>query len=309
MTAGAATVRYGREAGDFGRVAVLSGGHAPGRERSLRSGRAVLSALAQRGVDVLAFDPGERAVAELAALGVNRAWIALHGAAGTGGCLQGALEILGLPYSGSGVLGSAVCADRLRTKWLCDAVGVPTARCVVLRQAPDLQAALEQLGLPLIVKPARHPGASAARVDSSSELHDAWQAAQRFDSLVIAEPVIPGAQYTVAMLQGEALPSVRCDQSPGDARHYCPSGLSGQAEQHLRRLALAICAACGAAGWASAEFRMDRTGRPLLLEIDTVPAMLEEGPLPSAARAAGIDFEELACRVLETSFPASAGPH
>jgi D-alanine-D-alanine ligase len=286
----------------FGRVAVLLGGRSRQRELSLQSGSAVLSALKRRGLNVLAFDPGERALHELMALGVDRAWIALHGPQHADGSVQGALEILGLPFSGSGVLGSAVGADKLRTKWLCDAIGVPTARCVVLRDASDLDTALDQLGLPLYVKPARQEAAiGISRVEAAGELRAAWQSALSLDPLVFAEPLVPGAEYTVAILQGQALPSIRIEHVQGETRHHCPSGLSGQAEQHIGRLALAIFEACGAAGWGSADFRMDRTGRPLLLEINTVPLMSERAMVPLAARAAGIGFDELVWRVLETS--------
>ncbi|MGA8705907.1 MAG: D-alanine--D-alanine ligase [Steroidobacteraceae bacterium] len=303
----------------FGRVAVLSGGTSGERDISLRSGRAVLAALERRGLDVLGFDPGERPLSELLALEVERVWVALHGPGGEDGTVQGALGHLGLPYSGSGVLGSAIGMDKLRTKWVCQAVGVPTARFVVLRNEQDLDSALEQLGLPLFVKPASQGSSlGLSRVERADELMAAWQAALRVDPTVFAESLIPGAEYTVALLQGEALPSIRIETPrsfydyeakyrSGDTRYFCPSELSKPAEEHLGRLALAACNACGAAGWGRADFIMDRTGRPLLLEINTIPGMTDHSLVPMAARAAGIEFDELAWRVLETSLTPGAG--
>jgi D-alanine-D-alanine ligase len=319
-----AAARRVARAEEFGRVAVLYGGSSSERAVSLISGQAVLAALQRRGVQALAFDPAERPLAELVQLGVERVWIALHGPGGEDGTVQGALECLGVPYTGSGVLGSAIGMDKLRSKRLAQAIGVPTADYAVLREASDLPLAIEQLGLPLIVKPASQ-GSSVgmARVQSAEELPAAWQQAMRFDPVVFAEPWITGAEYTVALLQGEALPSIRIETPRAfydyeakylrdDTRYHCPSGLSGQAEDHLARLALAAFDACGALGWGRADFMMDRTGRPLLLEINTVPGMTDHSLVPMAARAAGIEFDELVWRVLETSFarvPQPAGSH
>jgi D-alanine-D-alanine ligase len=308
------------DAGEFGRVAVLLGGSSSEREISLLSGAAVLAALRRRGVDAHGFDPAQRALSELieptgpAGQQVARAWIALHGPGGEDGTVQGALEFLGVPYTGSGVMGSAIGMDKLRTKRLAQAIGVPTAEYVVLREAADLPLALERLGLPLIVKPgSQGSSVGMARVEQAGELAAAWRAALRFDPVVFAEPWISGAEYTVAILQGEALPSIRIETPRAfydyeakylraDTRYHCPSGLSTQAEDHLARLALAAFDACGATGWGRADFMLDRTGRPLLLEINTVPGMTDHSLVPMAARAAGIDFDELVWRVLETSF-------
>jgi len=301
----------------FGRVAVLLGGSSSEREVSLISGRAVLAALRRRGIAAEAFDPAERPLTELAAAGIERVWIALHGPGGEDGTVQGALECLGLPYTGSGVLGSALGMDKLRTKRLAEAIGVPTAAYMVLTEPGDLPQAVAQLGLPLIVKPATQ-GSSVgmARVERAEQLEGAWREALRFDPLVFAEPWITGGEYTVAILQGTALPSIRIETPRAfydyeakylrdDTRYHCPSGLSGEAEAHLANLALAAFDACGAEGWGRADFMMDRTGRPLLLEINTVPGMTDHSLVPMAARAAGIDFEELVWRVLETSFARS----
>jgi D-alanine-D-alanine ligase len=254
---------------------------------------------------------------QLQQLRIERVWIALHGPGGEDGTVQGALEFLGIPYTGSGVLGSAIGMDKLRTKRLAQAVGVPTADFVVLREPEDLDLALEQLGLPLIVKPgSQGSSVGMARVEQAAELAAAWDLARRFDPVVFAEPWITGAEYTVGILQGEALPSIRI-QTPRsfydyeakylreDTRYFCPSGLGASAEAHLASLALAAFDTCGAEGWGRADFMMDKTGRPLLLEINTVPGMTSHSLVPMAAAARGFDFGELVGRVLETSLARS----
>jgi len=296
---------------DFGRVAVLFGGDSSEREISLLSGNAVLEALQRRGVDAHAFDPRDRSLATLA---FDRVWIALHGPGGEDGTLQGALEYLGVPYTGSGVMGSAIAMDKLRTKRLAQAIGVATADYVVLRGAQDFEIAIERLGLPMIVKPATQ-GSSVGmtKVEREADLPAAYKAAAALESSVFAEPWITGKEYTVAVLQGRALPSIRIETPKtfydyeakyfrDDTRYFCPSGLSNQAEQHLANLALAAFDAVGASGWGRADFMADATGRPLLLEINTIPGMTSHSLVPMAARAVEIDFDELVWRVLETSF-------
>ncbi|MFI4895178.1 MAG: D-alanine--D-alanine ligase [Steroidobacterales bacterium] len=298
----------------FGRAAVLLGGCSTEREISLLSGTAVLAALQRRGVDVIGLDPAERPLTDLLESRIERVWIALHGPGGEDGTVQGALEFLGIPYTGSGVMGSAIAMDKLRTKWLCQAVGIPTAPFLLLRERQDLDLAIERLGLPLFVKPgSQGSSVGIARVERAQELEPAWQNALRVDPVVFAEALIPGAEYTVSILQRRALPSIRIETPRSfydyeakylrnDTRYFCPSGLSAQAEEHLGRLALASYETCGAEGWGRADFMLDRTGRPLLLEINTVPGMTDHSLVPMAARAAGIDFDELVWRVLETSF-------
>ncbi len=298
---------------EFGRVAVMFGGASSEREVSLVSGAAVLAALKRRGVDALAFDPAELPLTQLATLGVQRVWNALHGPGGEDGTMQGALEVLGMPYTGSGVLGSAIGMDKLRTKRLAQSLGIATADFVVLRDEQDVQLAIERLGVPMIVKPgSQGSSVGMARVNSVAELRPAWQNALQFDPVVFAEPWIVGAEYTVAVLQGQALPSIRIETPNSfydyeakyvrnDTRYHCPSGLEAAVEAQLARLALASMDACGAEGWGRADFMLDRTGQPLLLEINTVPGMTSHSLVPMAARAAGIDFDELVWRVLETS--------
>jgi D-alanine-D-alanine ligase len=299
---------------EFGRVAVLLGGDSSEREISLLSGNAVVAGLKRRGVEAYAFDPRDRALPQLLEEKFDRVWIALHGPGGEDGTVQGALEYLGVPYTGSGVMGSAIGMDKLRTKRLAHAVGVATADYVVLRGPQDFEIAVERLGVPMIVKPATQ-GSSVgmSKVQQVEELPAAYEAAARIESSVFAEPWITGKEYTVAVLQGSALPAIRIETPKtfydyeakylrDDTRYYCPCGLSVPAEQHLANLAIAAFDAVGAGGWGRADFMMDVTGRPLLLEVNTIPGMTDHSLVPMAARASGIDFDELVWRVLETSF-------
>jgi len=299
---------------DFGRVAVMFGGDSSEREISLLSGNAVLAALRRRGVDAHAFDPRELPLTELLAQRFERVWIALHGPGGEDGTLQGALEYLGVPYTGSGVMGSAIGMDKLRTKRLALAAGVATPDFLVLRGAQDFELAIGRLKLPLIVKPATQ-GSSVGmtKVERAAELSAAYETAARLESLVFAECWVAGGEYTVSILKEQALPSIRIETPRvfydyeakyfrDDTRYFCPSGLSSPAEAHLAQLALAAFEATGASGWGRADFMMDPAGRPLLLEINTVPGMTSHSLVPMAARAVGVDFDELVWRVLETSF-------
>jgi D-alanine-D-alanine ligase len=302
------------DAHDFGRVAVLLGGDSSERAISLLSGNAVLAALVRRGVDAHAFDPKARALSQLIDARFDRVWIALHGPGGEDGTLQGALEFMGVPYTGSGVMGSAVGMDKLATKRLAQSIGVATADFVVLRGPEDFDSALERLGLPMIVKPATQ-GSSVGmtKVERAAELAAAYQAAVALETSVFAEPWITGGEYTVAILKERALPSIRIETPRtfydyeakyfrSDTRYLCPSGLSAMAEEHLANLALAAFGAVGASGWGRADFMMDETGRPLLLEVNTIPGMTDHSLVPMAARVLGIDFDELVWQVLETSF-------
>jgi D-alanine-D-alanine ligase len=300
-------------AADFGRVAVLLGGSSAEREISLLTGAAVLAALKRRGIDAHGFDPQARELSELRRDGFARAWIALHGPGGEDGTAQGVLEFLGVPYTGSGVTGSAIGMDKLRSKRLAAAVGVPTPDFVVLRTEADLDVALKRLGLPMIVKPASQ-GSSVGmtRVEKAAELPAAWKAATQHEPVAFAEPWITGGEYTVSVLQGQALPSIRIETPRtfydyeakyfrDDTKYFCPSGLAAPAEQQLAQLALAAFDVCGAEGWGRADFMMTKKGEPLLLEINTVPGMTDHSLVPMAARTAGIDFDELVWRILETS--------
>jgi D-alanine-D-alanine ligase len=302
---------------DFGRVAVLFGGDSAEREISLLSGNAVLAALQRGRVDAHAFDPRDKSLTRLVEERFDRVWIALHGPGGEDGTLQGALEYLGVPYTGSGVMGSAIGMDKLRTKQLAQASGVATSPFVVLNGTADFDHALQKLGLPLIVKPATQ-GSSVgmSKVERAEDLPAAYAAAAKTDRIVFAEAWLTGGEYTVGILQGRALPSIRIETPRtfydyeakyfrNDTQYHCPSGLSGAAEQHLANLALATFEAAGAEGWGRVDFMMDAAGRPLLLEFNTIPGMTDHSLVPMAARAAGMDFDTLVWRVLETSFTRS----
>jgi D-alanine-D-alanine ligase len=302
------------DAQEFGQVAVLMGGLSAEREISLLTGAAVLQALKARGVSAVSFDPSEKRLTDLVAAGIERVWIALHGPGGEDGAVQGALEWLGVPYTGSGVLGSAVGMDKLRTKRLAQAAGVATPAWTLLTGAADFPRTLEELGLPIAVKPASQ-GSSVgmSRVETAAELPTAWRTAAALDPVVIAERWIIGREFTVGILQGQALPAIRIETPRSfydyqakyfadDTRYLIPCGLPAAGEAAMQAAALTTFAATGASGWGRVDFVMGTEGTPLLLEINTVPGMTSHSLVPMAAAAAGIDFNELAWRILETSF-------
>jgi len=309
-----AALKRATEPREFGRVAVMFGGDSTEREISLLSGNAVLAALKRSRVDAHAFDPRDKPLNRLAEERFDRVWIALHGPGGEDGTLQGALEYLGVPYTGSGVMGSAIGMDKLRTKRLAQASGVATAPFLVLTGPQDFDHAVETLGLPMIVKPgSQGSSVGMSKVEKAADLPAAYAAAAKTDRIVFAESWITGAEYTVGILQGRALPSIRIETPRSfydyeakyfrdDTKYHCPSGLSAPAEQHLANLALATFDSAGAEGWGRVDFMMDAAGRPLLLEFNTVPGMTDHSLVPMAARAAGMDFDQLVWRVLETSF-------
>jgi D-alanine-D-alanine ligase len=296
-------------AADFGRVGVLMGGTAAEREVSLKSGAAVLQALQERGVDVRGIDVGRDMVDQLQRQPIDRAFIVVHGRGGEDGVLQALLESLDIPYTGSGVQGSALGMDKYRCKLLWQGAGLPTPASVMLAAEEDLPRATE-LGFPLILKPV-HEGSSIgiARVDSAASLQTAWEAAGAFDHEVLAERWVEGSEYTVAVLGREALPVIRLEVPGGlydyaakyerdDTRYLIPCGLDGSAERALQELALRAFEAVGCSGWGRVDFMIDAAGRPWLLEVNTVPGMTDHSLVPMAARAAGIDFHELVWRIL-----------
>ena len=300
------------QANDFGKVAVLLGGRAAEREVSLKSGNAVLAALLAQGVDAHPLDPDDQVLEQLRAGGFDRAFIILHGRGGEDGVIQGALETIGMPYTGTGVLGSALGMDKYRTKLAWTGAGMPTAESVLLHADADLAAAAA-IGFPLMVKPA-HEGSSIgmARVTDPATLAAAWHAARAYDSLVIAERWIQGAEYTCAILGHEALPLIRLETPHAfydydakyradNTRYLCPCGLPQADEARLRQLSLDAFDLVGASGWGRVDLMVDDAGQPYLLEINTVPGMTDHSLVPMAARAAGIDFGSLVMRILETS--------
>ncbi len=299
----------------LGKVAVMFGGRSAEREVSLKSGAAVLAALLSRGVDAHAFDPAARPLEDLKKEGFQRVFIALHGRGGEDGTLQGALTLMGLPYTGSGVLASALAMDKWRSKLLWQAVGLPIPDYAVLTPTTDFAAVIAQLGLPLFVKPAREGSSiGVIKVKRAEDLPAAYAEAARHDDLVLAEQAMSGGEFTVAVI-GEgadlrALPSVRIGPATefydyeakyfrDDTRYLCPSGLSDTVEAEMRDLALQGFRSLGCRGWARVDFLLDATGRPYLLEANTAPGMTDHSLEPMAARASGLEFPELCLRILE----------
>jgi D-alanine-D-alanine ligase len=296
---------------NFGKVAVLMGGPSAEREISLISGRAVLAALQGKGVDAHAFDPAERELFELKREGFERVFIALHGRFGEDGTVQGALEVLRIPYTGSGVMASALAMDKWRTKLVWDASGIPTPRFAMVNAGTSWDTLAELLGLPLIVKPAREGSTlGLTRVHSVAELPAAWELAARYDELVIAEEFIPGQELTAAVLGEVALPLVRIEAPSGNydyenkyftdaTRYYCPAGIDAALEAEMREVTLKSFRVLGCRGWARADLIMRPDGSYSFLEINTSPGMTGHSLVPMAAKAAGMGYAELCVNVLE----------
>jgi D-alanine-D-alanine ligase len=332
---------------DFGRVAVLMGGSSSEREVSLDSGANVLEALARRGVDAVAIDgipalvaaltpkngskngsepissEGDSTEAGSRKMGsdpfFDRVFNILHGGDGENGVLQGLLDALGVPYTGSGVLGSALSLDKIRTKQVWIALGLPTPAYVHLERGEDVIAAAYRIGLPVIVKPAcEGSSVGITRCFGDADLPAAVALASRYEGPMLVEQLIEGDEYTVAVLGAEALPSIRIVPAgeyydyhakyvANDTQYICP-GLTGSAERELGALALSAFFAAGCSGWGRVDLMRDRGGRSWLLEVNTAPGMTSHSLVPKAARERGIEFDELVWRVLETSFAARGHP-
>ena len=314
LTTQSAARRVSKSA-DFGKVAVLLGGDSTEREISLLSGNAVLAALKRRGVDAYAYDPSEVPVQDLVRDKFDRAWIALHGPGGEDGVMQGALEWLGIPYTGSGVLASALTMDKLKTKRVVMGGGYAAPEYAVLSSPADLPGALASIGLPLMVKPSSQ-GSSVGitKVKDPAEFQRAYAEARAVDPIVFAEAFITGDEYTVGVLQNQALPSIRIQPATefydyqakyfrNDTQYHCPSGLTAAAEAELQAAAMAAFQVTDCFGWGRVDFMRDETtDKFYFIEINTTPGMTDHSLVPMAARQAGMDFEELVWRVLETSF-------
>jgi D-alanine-D-alanine ligase len=302
---------------DFGRVAVLMGGTSSEREVSLDSGRNVLDALLGRGVDAVAVDGIPELARQLAgpsAQRFGRVFNILHGNRGGGedGVVQGLLEACGVPYTGSGVLGSALSMDKIRTKQVWQSLGLPTPGYVSLERGDDVVAAAHKLGLPVIVKPAcEGSSVGVSRCFRDADLAAAVELAARYQGPMLVEQLIQGDEYTVGVLGCEALPSIRIVPAgeyydyhakyvAEDTQYLCP-GATGAVEQEFGALALAAFFAVDCGGWGRVDFMRDRSGRSWLLEVNTAPGMTSHSLVPKAARSRGIEFDELVWRVLETS--------
>jgi D-alanine-D-alanine ligase len=300
----------------FGKVAVLMGGDSAEREISLKSGTAVLEALLRQGVDAHKVDAGRDLLQQLEAGPFDRAFIVLHGRGGEDGVVQGALEQMGLPYTGSGVLGSSLGMDKYRCKLLWSGCQLPTPPFVVMQSEADVALA-DGLGYPQMIKPA-HEGSSIgmSRVMKPAELKSAWQEASQYDGLVLAETYIDGPEYTIAILGDEALPVIRLETPNAfydyqakyqseSTQYHCPCGLSSEKELELQQLALRAFQVAGAKGWGRVDLMLDSEETPWLIEVNTVPGMTDHSLVPMAAKAAGISFDQLVVKILATSMEAN----
>ena len=295
----------------FGKVAVLLGGRSAEREVSLKSGAMVLNALRNRGVDAHAFDPQQRDLAALIAEKFDRVFIALHGRYGEDGTIQGALELLGIPYTGSGVLASALAMDKWRSKLVWQAAGIPTPRYELLTAQSDFAAVASRLSLPIMVKPANEGSSiGMSKVRAASGLEEAYALAANYDSVVLAEQFIDGIELTAAVLGSEALHLIKLETPrdfydyeakylASDTRYIIPCGLAAAAEAAVRQQALAAFAALGCRGWGRVDLMLDAAGAPWFIEANTSPGMTDHSLVPMAARHAGLSFEDLVMRILE----------
>ena len=297
----------------FGKVAVLLGGKSAEREVSQMSGAAVLEALRGRGIDAHGFDPAQRPLEDLLREGFARAFIALHGRYGEDGTVQGALELLNIPYTGSGVMASALAMDKWRTKLVWQAVGIPTPRFEMLTAASDFAAVVAKLGLPIIVKPSREGSTiGLTKVTQADQLEAAFQLAVKHDAMVLAEQFMSGSELTASILGDTTLPLIRIAAASGlydyhakyfadDTQYFCPSGLPQAQEQVLQTLALRAFQIVGCSGWGRVDIMLDQSGAPHLLEVNTSPGMTSHSLVPMAAKVHGLAFPDLVIRILESA--------
>ena len=298
-----------------GKVAVLMGGPSAEREISLISGKAVLAALRSKGVDAHAFDPAEREIFDLKREGFERVFIALHGRFGEDGTVQGALETLRIPYTGSGVMGSALAMDKWRTKLVWDASGIPTPRFAMVRSTTDWEKVSELLGMPVIVKPAREGSTlGLTKVSTPADFHAAWKLAAKYDDLVVAEEFIEGQELTASIFtrhgEEEALPLIRIEAPQGnydyqnkyftdDTKYFVPAGIPAKLETEIREVALKSFRVLGCRGWGRADVMMRPDGAYYFLEMNTSPGMTGHSLVPMAAKAAGLSYADLCVAILE----------
>jgi len=289
------------------------GGRSAEREISLKSGGMVLAALKKRGVDAHPFDPRDQGLEQLMAQKFDRVFIALHGRFGEDGTVQGALEYLGLPYTGSGVMASSLAMDKWRTKLLWRSAGVPTPPWELLTASTDWVGVAARLGLPLMVKPAREGSSiGMSKVTSVEKLAPAYKLAANYDELIIAERFVTGIELTAAVLDDEPLPLIRLETPrvfydyeakyfADDTRYVCPCGLPAEQEKRIQQQALAAFRLLGCAGWGRVDLMLDGDGKPYFLEVNTIPGMTDHSLVPMAARVHGISFEDLVVRILESA--------
>jgi D-alanine-D-alanine ligase len=296
---------------EFGKVAVLMGGRSAERAVSLKSGGRVLAALKDKGVNAHAFDPAERAMSALVEEHFDRAFVILHGRFGEDGTVQGALELLGVPYTGSGVLASALAMDKWHAKLVWQACGIPTPRAELLARDSDWQALATRLGLPLMVKPANEGSSiGMTKVKTPRELAEAYTLAANYDAVVIAESFVEGVELTAGILGEQPLPLIKLETprefydyeakyQADDTRYLIPCGLPPDAERIVQDEALFAFKALGCSGWGRVDLMLDRSGKPYFLEVNTSPGMTDHSLVPMAARHAGMSFEDLCLKILE----------
>lgn len=293
----------------FGKVAVVMGGWSAERDVSLKSGQAVLHALQSQGVDAHGIDANRNLYAQL--VGYDRVFNILHGRGGEDGDVQGLLNLMQLPYTGTGVLGSALSMDKLLTKQLWKGIGLPTPDYLILESEQDCRQALENLGLPLMVKPVLEGSSiGMSKVTKAEDMVAAWHKAQQSNCVIIAEKFIGGGEYTAAVLGDKVLPMIRLETPrdfydyeakyvANDTRYICPCGLDVEMERLLGSLVMRAFNAVHGGGWGRVDFMLDEFAQPWLIEVNTVPGMTDHSLVPMAAKQAGISFEELVIRILE----------
>jgi len=297
----------------FGKVAVMMGGSSAEREISLQSGQAVFEALQRQKVDAHIVDPQENLMTQLATGNFDRVFIALHGRGGEDGLIQGLLETLELPYTGSGVLGSSLAMDKCRSKrvWLSHELATPAF--VELNEHSDWENVVEYLDLPLIVKPVREGSSyGASKVKELGELKNAWRQAYEYDERVMAESWIAGSEYTVSILGDDVLPMIRLETPrefydyeakyiANTTKYHCPCGLDADVENELGKLAFEAFKALDASGWGRVDFMLDAEDKPWLIEVNTIPGMTSHSLVPMSAKQAGMSFDDLTLRILAAS--------
>ena len=299
---------------NLGKVVVLMGGTSAEREISLRTGQAVLEALLRQQVDAQSLDPADdNFMQQLMATKCDRVFIALHGRGGEDGTMQGLLDNLNIPYTGSKVLGSALAMDKMRTKALWQGLGLPTPKSIALNEKSNFAAIVEELGLPIMVKPSLE-GSSVGitKAKTLSELQQAWEFAKQYDCHIIAEQFIQGQEYTVGIIEEMALPLIHlitphdfydfeAKYNTDTTQYICPCDLPAEREQNLQALALEAFQAIGASSWGRVDLICDDNERPWLLEVNTIPGLTDHSLVPKAAKTIGIDFDELVLRILATA--------
>lgn len=295
----------------FGRVAVLMGGFSAEREVSLNSGAAVLAALKRQGIDAFGIDIQENFIEQLQAEKFDRAFNILHGTGGEDGVMQAVLQALGIPYTGSGVMASALSMDKLRSRYALDGAGLPTPRTIVVNSEKELDELPARLGLPLVIKPnSQGSSVGVSKVSSADELVVAYRQAAKLDSVVLAEQWIGGMELHASILQDRALPLIRVVAAAefydyeakylsDQTQYHCPCGLEAQQEEQVQQLAVRAFKTLGCSGWGRVDFLLDEDGNPYVLEMNTLPGMTDHSLVPMAAKQAGIEFDDLVINILE----------